>query len=164
MFQAEREVLISDTRKTLQSWGGKEQCIDGGTGGYWVVEFPVSNTADYRFGAYIYDDGEVNSRAKREGAPEDEYFWCKSYEHPDYESVKELHSCFLEELRNLLANPTRIKHKNGIIFGSFECQYNSEESWKSVGGTSYFKFGGFKPPPTLGKIQEYQSGPVFRET
>jgi hypothetical protein len=145
--------------------GAKERLVEcPASSGYWVLEWPAAPNADYRFGAYVYADGEVNSFAKRIEASEDEYFWYISYERPDYDSIAILHKSFLDDLRPLLASCTRIKHQKGLLFGHFECEYRAGGEWSSIGGTSYLRFSNFNAPPVAGKVQEYQSGPVPNAT
>lgn len=75
-----------------------------------------------------------------------------------------MHTNFMAELKALLTHKTRITQKKGLLFGSFVCDFNENGLWKSVGGTSYFRFGGFHPPSINGGVQEYISNAIFSET
>lgn len=46
--------------------------LKAGDESYWKVYFPFVPGADYRFVAYVYEDGDACISARRNGAPDDE--------------------------------------------------------------------------------------------
>jgi hypothetical protein len=164
MFKEELDRLNNNTRKALEVREGAVTAISDEGMKYWKVTFNKAPESDYTFCAYIYEDGEVQIGAQRDGAPAKEYFWYKPYEEPDYSSIESMHAEFLSNLGLLLTHKTRIAHKKGIFSGSLEIEYESEGEWIYGGGTSYFKFGGFNPPPLNKKIMFYYSNEVYERT
>lgn len=162
MLPMDTKDLNRETLNLLESCSGSSRVVDGDMK-YWAVTFPAAPASDYRFTAYIHADGEVQIGAIRNNAPDDEYFWYMSYEAPDFNSLKSMHSRFLDDLKALLTHETCITQKKGLLFGSFTCSFKGSDGWKDIGGTSYLKFGNFKVPPLRTRSEVYRSGAVRNE-
>lgn len=126
-------------------------------GGYWLVTFPSSPGADYRFQAYVYEDGEASISAIRSGGNDDEYFWRVAFESPDFDSTEEIGQHLLDIVSRLLNHDTRIVQSNGLIKIGFECAYSDNAGWHSVGGHAALRFSNFVFPKIDGKEKEYRA-------
>jgi hypothetical protein len=127
---------------------------------FWVVSFPASADADYRFCAYIYEDGEAGISAVRAGAEDDEYFWGVTFESPDFDSIEEIGQLLVDTVSRLLGHDTRILQSKGLINVGFECAYADDDGWHSVGGRAALRFSNFVFPKIAGQEKEYRASAV----
>ena len=94
---------------------------------------PAAVGADYAFELWQYNDGQRHIYARRIGTCEAEYFWYLSVE---YGSAEEIKKSYLKVVQTVLTNNTRIVQKNGLLWVTFRCDYESESRWKRVSGVS----------------------------
>lgn len=133
---------------TLDRLGDKVVYHETASGiAYRDFTFDLGPRSEYRLVATLYiDNGEAQIRAERLGAPEGEYFWYVSYEPVDFGSLVHTHEVALASLNKLLTHQTRIRHRIGLVFSSFCCEYKEGDKWHELGGHGYFRFGGFNAP------------------
>ncbi len=134
-----------------------------GNESWWVITFPASQDADYRFCAYVYDDGEAGISAVRTGAADREYFWGFTFEAPDFDSVEEIGPHLIDTVTCLLLHDTRIVQSVGSINVGFECAYLENAAWHSIGGNAALRFSNFVFPVIDGKEIEYRA-PAIRSS
>ncbi len=128
-----------------------------GAESYWVVDFPAPENADYRFCAYIYEDGEAGISAIRTGAQDGEYFWSIAFESPDFDSIDDIGQRLVDTVSRLLNHDTRITQSIGLINVGFDCEYSDDQGWHSVGGNIALRFSNFAFPKIDGKEKEYRA-------
>jgi hypothetical protein len=103
---------------------------------YSAIHLEAPGGADYAFMVWVYDDGEPQISARLNGSVEDDHFWGKSFELPDYGSVEARTAAFLEVLERVVTCPTRITQEKGWLFWHFHCDARVGSTWVSVGGHS----------------------------
>jgi len=131
-----------------------------GDDSFWVVTFPAAANADYRFCAYIYEDGEAGISAVRAGAKDNEYFWSVTFESPDFDSIEEIGQYLVDTVSRLLSHDTRIVQSVGLINVGFDCAYSDNDGWHSVGGSAALRASNFVFPKIDGKEKEYRSSAI----
>ena len=132
---------------------------------WFSITLPVPQGAEYEYEAHVQTEGERLIAARLLNQSEDSYFWYLALELPDFHwSASKLSDRFFQILRLIFRHPTRIIQRNGMLFGSFTCQYEEDKLWHRIDGNSFFRFGGFKAPRIEGRRCEYHSPALINTT
>lgn len=101
---------------------------------YSVLHLEAPRGADYEFSVWVYDDGEPQIAARLMAGTEDQSFWDRHFELPDYSSNESRNTAFLEILERVTTCRTRITQTKGWLLWGFCCYAEVAGEWLSVGG------------------------------
>lgn len=124
---------------------------------FWEFLFPAAADAEYRFSAFVYDDGAVGITASRKGAEKREYFWNIAFEPSEFEAVEELDKRAASTVSTLLRHDSRIIQSVGLVNVGFDCEYLNGKAWHSVGGCAALRFSNFEFPRIQGQQRAYHA-------
>lgn len=129
---------------------------------WWQLRFAAAADADYAFELHVYDDGEASLVAKRLGAEDGEYFWCRPSEWQAFDTRQAPDTQLFDDLRLVLTNRTQIVQARSCINMSFCCHVKDEGQWRQLYGNAALRVwpGNFCFPEMRGDIRRYRSGAV----
>ncbi len=123
------------------------------------IELPVPPRADYGFVVYLKPERQIS--AQLVGQLSDLYFWYMPFEDSAFGySVEKLDGAFFDALQKLISYQTRIIQVRGMVWHSFECDYNLTGTWNKICRFSALRVGGFKVPAISARKHIYHSPPL----
>lgn len=131
--------------------------------GWWTVALPCPTGAEYQFSLHGELGGERQVSARLTEF-RDSYsrhgFWYSALELADFrDDASTLQNIFHELVRALMAYPTRITEKKGVLWLSYRAEYQKKTGWQRLrGGVKYLGLG--FGVPFIGKKRVYTSPPV----
>jgi hypothetical protein len=130
-----------------------------------TLVLPTPAGADYTFSLH-----EEHSEAERQisgqlvdGNIRGSTFWYIALEGAAYgDDWDKLASYYFEMLSGILASPTRIVYKKGLLLDDYTLEISDGDSWKKFGGVSSLRIGCGPGPKIQGRKHIYSSPPISK--
>ena len=118
------------------------------------TQFRISSPdeADYSFEIHT---GEPQIHAELKTQPDVNYFWYWPFEEQDYAGLSEQEAHFLECVKKVIKNQTRITQYRSWIGTKFTCEALDSDEWQEVGGTIGCLSWWWHTPRISGRKQTY---------
>lgn len=112
-----------------------------------IIDFYELKNSDYYFSVWFFEDGDIHLCTNKGNYD----LWYRPYEKIDNYKI----SCIYKVLKLLLVKKSMIKVNKGFLLVSIELCYFDLNKWKSLGSSTFFRFGGFNFPRN--KVTYYSS-------